>query len=114
MSSVLYISVVTKNLKEVQADILKMISAKDIIVGHSLDNDLTVLHLEHRRVVDTSFVFPHQDGPPKRKSLRMLALEMLNRKIQDDSDSHDSKEDALAALDLIKVSLHSHAGSSRN
>ena len=76
---------------------------QDIIVDHSLDNDLKVLHLEHRKVVDTSFVFPHQDGPPKRKPLRKLAMEVLNRRIQDDSSSHDSKEDALAALDLVKV-----------
>ena len=94
---------VTITLKEVQTFMLKMISAQDIIVGHSLDNDLKVLHLEHRKVVDTSVVFPHQDGPPKKKSLRKIAMEVLNRKIQADSSSHDSKEDALAALDLVKV-----------
>ena len=56
--------------------------------------------------MDTSRVFPHPAGPPKCKSLKALAKEFLNREIQQQEDGHDSREDALAALDLIKLKMN--------
>ena len=53
--------------------------------------------------MDTSIVFPHPAGPSKCKSLKALAKELLKREIQQREDGHDSREDALAALDLIKL-----------
>ena len=41
---------VTTTLKDVQKSLLGQFSAKDIIIGHSIDNDLRCLHLEHRKV----------------------------------------------------------------
>jgi hypothetical protein len=97
---------VTTSLKDVQGDLLNLIFANDIVVGHALQNDLKVLHLEHRMVVDTVLVFPHPDGPPKRMALRRLAKEHLGREIQMKGQTgHDSAEDALAALDLVKGKL---------
>ena len=96
---------VTTTLKEVQGDLVRMIAAKDIIVGHALHEDMTALHLEHGRIVDTQDVFPHPDGPHKRTSLKFQAKLHLGRNIQQDADGHDSKEDALAALDLIKTKV---------
>jgi RNA exonuclease 1 len=51
-------------------------------VGHALQNDLKVLHLEHRMVVDTVLVFPHPEGPLRRMALRRLAKEHLRGEIQ--------------------------------
>ena len=55
--------------------------------------------------MDTSRVFPHPAGSAKCKSLKALAKEFLNREIQQREDGHDSREDALAALDLLKMKL---------
>ena len=96
---------VTTSLMEVQLDLIKIISSKDIIVGHSLQHDLQALHLVHRKVVDTSLVFPHKDGLPKRNSLRFLAKHFLMRNIQEEPKGHDSIEDALACLDLMKLKI---------
>jgi hypothetical protein len=52
--------------------------------------------------VDTSHVFPHRDGPSKKSHIRFLDKQFLERNIQDKSAEFDSKEDALAVMDLMK------------
>ena len=52
--------------------------------------------------MDTTKVFPHLAGPSKCRSLRALAKEFLIREIHAKESGHDSKEDAIAALDLMK------------
>ena len=89
-------------IREVQAHLLTMFSAKDMLLGHSLESDLRALKLVHSTVIDTSVVFPHKMGPPYKRALRMLVQENLRRIIQDSVDGHDSKEDAVACLDLMK------------
>ena len=95
---------VTTTIKDVQTDLLKLISAKDILICHSHTSGEShrVLHLEHIMVVDTSHVFPHRDGPPKKSHIRFLAKQFLKRNIQDKTAEFDSNEDALAVLDLMK------------
>merc|ERR1712192_359382 len=92
---------VPTTLVDVQSSLLERVSADDLLVGHSIDDDLRCLHLEHRKVVDTCQVFPHPAGPHKRQSLKFLAKQYINREIQQQKSGHDSKEDALAALDLM-------------
>lgn len=70
------------------------------IVGHSIDNDLKSLRIIHTRIIDTSLVFPHPSGLPRRYSLRQLALLHLGRVIQDQATGHDSTEDAMTTLHL--------------
>ena len=82
-----------------------MFSAETILIGHSLESDLKALKLLHATVVDTSVVFPHKMGPPYKRALRMLAAELLLRIIQNDVGGHDSAEDALACLDLMKMKV---------
>ena len=91
---------VTVSLRDVQVDLTKMISSKDILVGHGLNKDLQALHLVHSKIVDTSLVFSREDG--RTNSLRDLAKQFLMRNIQQGQDGHDSKEDALVCLDLMK------------
>ena len=90
-------------LRDVQASLLARFSSRDVLLGHSLESDLRALRLVHDTVVDTSVVFPHNKGPPFKRALRTLVQEKLRRIIQDSVDGHDSKEDALACLDLMKA-----------
>ena len=115
----------TATLKDVQKSLLTLVSADDVLVGHSIDNDLRALHLEHRKVtkksnihpicgqvVDTARVFPHEDRSVGEAGLKLYKLKdlakwHLDREIQmQGAMGHDPKEDALAALDLIKMKLN--------
>jgi len=96
---------VTTTLRDVQAVLLMKFSSKDILIGHSLESDLKVLKLLHSTVVDTSVVFPHKMGPPYKRALKFLAADHLKRIIQNDVGGHDSCEDSLACLDLMKMKV---------
>ena len=43
---------VSTTLVDVQKSLLERVSADDLLVGHSIDDDLRCLHLEHRKVMD--------------------------------------------------------------
>jgi RNA exonuclease 1 len=96
---------VTDNLQIVQRDLLEFISAETILIGHGLESDLRVLRLLHKKVIDTSIVYPHHNGFPYRNSLKNLAKRVLKRFIQE--TTHDPAEDARTAMDLMmaKISL---------
>ncbi len=80
---------VSTHLHQVQAALLLAICDKDILVGHSMDNDLKALRICHQRCVDTSVLYPHpQTG--RKSSLRHLAKLYLKRDIQSDKDGHCS------------------------
>eukprot|EP00096_Caligus_rogercresseyi_P014875 TRINITY_DN7354_c0_g1_i1.p1 TRINITY_DN7354_c0_g1~~TRINITY_DN7354_c0_g1_i1.p1 ORF type:complete len:579 (-),score=153.88 TRINITY_DN7354_c0_g1_i1:367-2103(-) len=91
----------TKTLKQVQSDLLRIISADTILIGHALDNDFRALRLIHDKVVDTAVLFPHFYGIPYRRSLKSLAEIYLKRRIQTREMGHDPYEDALASVELI-------------
>ncbi|XP_068216299.1 uncharacterized protein [Palaemon carinicauda] len=93
---------------EVREKILSCVSSSSILVGHSLEGDLSAIRLVHRNVVDTSLIFkgPQTSQPcgpiPHKQSLKSLAKRHLGRDIQKGgSKGHDSLEDATAALDLV-------------
>lgn len=92
---------VTTTLKDVQTQLSALLSRDTILVGHSLENDLNALKLYHERVVDTAVLYPHRQGLPYKNSLRFLTQKYLRREIQ--QDSHNSVEDAEAALQLAKL-----------
>lgn len=75
---------VTRTLRDVQAVLLSMFNSKSILVGHSLESDFKALKLIHDCVVDTSILFPHKMGPPKKRALKTLCIENLKRIIQED------------------------------
>lgn len=90
---------------QARALLLTHFSSDDVLVGHSLENDLKALRLVHRRCMDSAVLYSHPRGPPYKNSLRNLTQKHLQRDIQTGSAGHDSAEDALAALELIRLKL---------
>ena len=97
----------------IQKEVFDLLTRKPIIlVGHSLENDLSVLKIAPDRVIDTAVRYTHPT-PGFKHSLRYLTVHYLNRSIQSASHNqsihsdttrvpcgHDPAEDARAALDL--------------
>jgi len=77
------LSTETRNIRDVQAVLMSMFHAKTVLVGHSLESDLKALKIIHDVVVDTSVLFPHKMGPPKKRALKTLCIENLKRIIQE-------------------------------
>jgi len=75
------------------------------LIGHAIDNDLNACRIIHPTVIDTAILYPHPAGGlPYRISLRTLAKKHLDRDIQTGGNrGHDSKEDAIATGDLVRV-----------
>lgn len=96
---------VTTKLADVQKKILDNISSRDFLIGHSLESDLTVLKLRHPRIIDTAVLFEHPKGSQYKYALKQLAYKHLNRSIQTGTGGHNSVEDSLACLDLVKAKL---------
>ncbi|KAI8805213.1 ribonuclease H-like domain-containing protein [Cladochytrium replicatum] len=90
-------------LDTAKVELNKLISHNTIIIGHGLENDLKAMRILHDRVIDTSLMFPHPKGPPYKQPLRFLAQKILNRRIQEGKNGHDSYDDALAAVDVVKA-----------
>ncbi|MCJ1395699.1 hypothetical protein MMC18_008585 [Xylographa bjoerkii] len=95
---------VTTTLPDIQARLLELFNPRTILIGHSLNADLNAMKLTHPFIVDTSILYPHPRGPPLKSSLKFLAQKYLGREIQKENGSvgHDSIEDAIACLDLVK------------
>ncbi|XP_030325657.1 RNA exonuclease 1 homolog [Strigops habroptila] len=90
----------TTTLRAVQAILLNLFSVDTILIGHNLENDLFALKLIHDMVVDTSVVFPHPLGLPHKRTLRSLTADYLRRIHQDDV-GYNSRENAMACMELI-------------
>ncbi|CAI8502395.1 unnamed protein product [Hanseniaspora opuntiae] len=76
----------------------KMINKNTIIVGHGLENDLQVMRITHSKIIDTCFIGYGKLG--RRKPLKKMTAFFLNKFIQ--TGEHDSAEDAICALQIIK------------
>ena len=49
------------------------VSQDTVLIGHSLENDLTAMQVFHQKVIDTSIIYPHPAGFPKRSSLKVIS-----------------------------------------
>lgn len=102
---IMKIAVVTA--EEAQEKVLQLLGEDTIICGHSLENDLLQLKIDHRRIIDTSLIYPHP-VPGYKHSLKTLSQKFLKKRIQQvisNQGSHDSIEDASAALELVYAKL---------
>lgn len=99
---------VTTTLPDIQKKLLEILTPRTILIGHSLNSDLTALKITHPFIIDTAVIYPHPRGPPLKSSLKWLAQRYLNREIQKGHGTtgpgagHDSIEDAKTCLDLVK------------
>ncbi|RLV93363.1 RNA exonuclease 3 [Spathaspora sp. JA1] len=72
-----------------------------ILIGHGLENDMNAMRLIHDKIIDTSILYPKfQPSPTFRWSLKDLTFKFLSRNIQ--IGEHDSTEDSIAAIDIVK------------
>ncbi|XP_031253602.1 small RNA degrading nuclease 3-like [Pistacia vera] len=91
---------VTCSLAEIQKRMKKLLSHGIILVGHSLNNDLHALKVDHPRVIDTSLIFKYADGN-RRPSLNNLCKSVLGYEIRKNGAPHDCLDDACAAMKLV-------------
>ncbi|GFO38892.1 Cg8368, isoform a [Plakobranchus ocellatus] len=96
---------VTKRLEDVQKDIQELLPSDAILCGQSLNSDLLALKIFHPYVIDTSIVFNMSGNRNVKAGLRKLSQFFLGRTIQASKSGHSSTEDAIAALDLVKLKL---------
>ncbi|CAH2354871.1 putative RNA exonuclease 3 [[Candida] railenensis] len=76
-----------------------------ILVGHGLENDLNAMRIIHNNIVDTAILYPkYKTSPSMRFSLQYLCFTFLGRTIQ--TGEHDSGEDSLGAIDVVKYFLN--------
>ncbi|XP_004520216.1 small RNA degrading nuclease 5 [Ceratitis capitata] len=96
---------VTKTIKDVQREVQELLPPDAILVGQSLNFDLNAMKMMHPYVIDTSMCF-NLSGIRRRKAkLQTLAMTFLKEAIQENVDGHDSVEDSLASLKLVKMKL---------
>lgn len=84
---------------------LQHVYKETILVGHSLENDLSALKISHGLIIDTAILYKHARSGPRKPALRALSWKFLARKIQVPGDGHDSIEDARAAMDLALLKI---------
>ncbi|KAG8266364.1 RNA exonuclease 1 [Homalodisca vitripennis] len=98
-------------LGQVQNALLGLFNSNTILVGHSLENDLKVLKLVHSSVIDTAVLYQTEG---KKPSLRTLAATQLNEAIQCGANGHDSIEDAITCLKLLRHRVEKDARRQRH
>ena len=96
---------VTKTLEEVQADVCNLLPPDAILVGQSLNCDLSAMKLMHPYVIDTSVIFNTTGHRQKKSKLQLLAKTFLDQEIQKEKTGHSSIEDSTASLKLTKLKL---------
>jgi RNA exonuclease 1 len=72
---------VTTTLEDVREEILMVVSAEMILVGHSVENDLLALKIYHPLVIDTALLYQHPErGSSYKPALRALTSRFLRRR----------------------------------
>lgn len=101
------LSNVSTTLSDVHDFLKKNFSKDTIIVGHSLESDFVAIQLIHENVIDTSIIYRRQGYPIQKHGLKWLASGLLKKEIQNQSNGHNSIEDAIASLELAQKKISS-------
>ncbi|XP_015865910.2 small RNA degrading nuclease 3 isoform X2 [Ziziphus jujuba] len=97
---------VTCSLADIQKSMKKLLSNGTILVGHSVNNDLKVLKVDHAWVIDTSLIFKYSDGPTfRRPSLNNLCKSVLGYEVRQKGAPHNCLDDACAAMKLVLAKI---------
>lgn len=99
---------ITITIKDIKELLRVLINSDTIIIGHSLESDLKSLQLIHKKIIDTSLLYPHPSSLPYRHSLKKLVKDVLKKDIQENDEGlgHDSIEDSLAPLELVYYKIY--------
>lgn len=98
---------VTCSLQDIQESMKKLLSRGTILVGHSLNNDLQALKVDHTRAIDTALVFKYWSGSNfRRPSLNDLCKSVLGYELRKEGAPHDCVEDARAAMKLVLAKIN--------
>ncbi|KAI1407950.1 ribonuclease H-like protein [Hypoxylon sp. FL1857] len=89
-----------------RAKLFEFADADTVLVGHSLNNDLKVLHIAHKRIVDSAIlvaeaVFGQGKRMLRKWGLKPLSRDLLGITIQSSRAGHDCLEDTLATRELV-------------
>ncbi|KIO32765.1 hypothetical protein M407DRAFT_211431 [Tulasnella calospora MUT 4182] len=104
-SGVSSLDTATMDLSEARTALRSIIGPDTIVIGHAGENDLKTLRMIHQKIVDTTQLFPHPDGFPRRRALRELTIQAGASSSGESSMGavgHSSVEDARATLDLVR------------
>lgn len=82
-----------------------IITPHTILLGHSLECDLAAIKLRHPLCIDTALIYKNPKGSGYKPALKWLAQKWLGRGIQQASSGHDSEEDAMTCVDLLKLKM---------
>jgi len=86
----------------VQRMVKKILSPGTILVGHSLDHDLSVLKIDHQRVIDTAFIFqPRTWASTHLPSLVNLCKAVLRYDFREEGKPHNCLDDAIVPMRLV-------------
>ncbi|TMW51869.1 hypothetical protein DOY81_003065 [Sarcophaga bullata] len=96
---------VTKTLKDVHKEVRKLLPPDAILVGQSLNCDLNAMRMMHPYVIDTSVCFNLSGVRSRKSKLQKLAMTFLKETIQHHEGGHDSVEDSVSSLKLVKLKL---------
>lgn len=97
---------VVTTLEDVQEFIRENLPRDSIFCGHSLNMDLSAIQIFHPYVIDTSVIYNRTGIRSQKPSLKALAYLFLGKYIQNSHMiGHDSLEDAITALELVKLKL---------
>jgi len=87
---------------DVQAMVMDLVTPGTILVGHSLNNDLTALRIDYKRVIDTAMLFvDHRKEAGELCGLRDLCEEVLGYSFREKGEPHDCLKDAIVPMKLV-------------
>lgn len=97
---------VTTRLEDIQRELRDLVDARDILIGHSLENDLWALKFRHSNIIDTAIVYRLQKETHWKPALKWCANKYLNQSIQATGpQGHNPVEDALTCLQLVHAKM---------
>ncbi|XP_061192027.1 RNA exonuclease 5-like [Saccostrea echinata] len=96
---------VTTRLSDVQKKIQEILPANAILCGQSLGGDLKAIKMYHPYVIDTSCIYNLSGRPGIKTGLKRLTEMFIKEAIQEGKKGHDSVEDSIATMKLVKHKL---------
>ena len=82
-----------------------IITPHTILLGHSLECDLAAIKVRHPLCIDTALLYRNPKGSNYKPSLKWLAQRWLGTSIQNAASGHDSEEDAMTCVHLLKLKM---------